>query len=270
VGLEEYGIKGWTSSHGRLLPADLAILGSGAPVLRELTRRCEAAIGGELARRIAERTSRAREIHAGVAARTEKDVKERWWAQRPTATARLAAEIWQAIRDEDWVLVHGSLSGWERRLWDMSDPSRCIAGGGGTGTGMGVALGVALAFRGTGKVCVSIQNDGDLLYTPGSLWTAAHHDIPMLVVMFNNRSYFQDVGHQRAITTLRHRPLDHVGVGVDLDHPATDFAKLAGSFGLHGEGPVVDPDDIRPALARGVKLVKEGRFALIDTVTQPR
>ena len=109
-------------------------------------------------------------------------------------------------------------------------------------------MGVALAFRGTGKVCVSIQQDGDLLYTPGSLWTAAHHGIPMLVVMFDNRSYYQDVGHQTAITSMRGRPLDNVGVGVSLEGPATDFAMLAKSFGLYGEGPIVDADDIRPAL----------------------
>ena len=103
---------------------------------------------------------------------------------------------------------------------------------------MGVALGAALAFRGTGKVCVSIQNDGDLLYTPGSLWTAAHHDIPMLVVMFNNRSYYQDVGHQTAITRMRERSLERVGVGVSLEGPATDFATLARSFSLYGRDPL--------------------------------
>jgi acetolactate synthase I/II/III large subunit len=136
---------------------------------------------------------------------------------------------------------------------------------------MGVAMGVGLAFRGTGKVCVSIQNDGDLLYTPGSLWTAAHHDIPMLVVMFNNRSYYQDVGHQMVITRMRQRSLQDVGVGVSLDRPATDFATLAKSFNLYGDGPIVDPQDIRPALERGLKVVKhEGRLALIDIVTQPR
>ena len=135
---------------------------------------------------------------------------------------------------------------------------------------MGVAMGVALAFKGTGKVCVSIQNDGDLLYTPGSLWTAAHHDIPMLVVMFNNRSYYQDVGHQLAITKVRQRSLTNVGVGVNLDRPATDFATLAKSFGLYGDGPIVDPEDVSAALARGLKVVKEGKLALIDTVTQAR
>ena len=112
---------------------------------------------------------------------------------------------------------------------------------------------------------------GDLLYTPGSLWTAAHHDIPMLVVMFNNRSYYQDVGHQTAITRMRERSLERVGVGVSLEGPATDFAALARSFSLYGDGPIVEPDAIRPALERGLRVVKEEkRLALIDTVTQPR
>jgi thiamine pyrophosphate-dependent acetolactate synthase large subunit-like protein len=270
VGLQDYGIKSWASSYGRLLPADVAILGSGPNVLRELTRSCERGLDGPLRRRIAERTAAARELHTAADARFRTDVKERWWAQKPTSTARLAAEIWETVRNEDWVLAHGSLSGWERRLWEMQDASRCIAGGGGTGTGMGVAMGVALAFRGTGKICVSIQNDGDLLSTPGSLWTAAHHAIPMLMVMFNNRSYYQDVGHQLTITNMRQRSLDNVGVGVSLEGPATDFSMLARSFGLYGDGPIVDPDAIRPALEKGLKVVKAGQLALIDTVTQPR
>ena len=271
VGLQEYGVRAWTSSHGRLTPADISILGSGPQVLRELTRLCQSAMDGDLQRRVAERAARTREIHTAIVARAQKDLKERWWAQTPIATARLAAEIWETIRDQDWVLAHGSLSGWERRLWEVSDGARFIAGGGGTGTGMGVAMGVALAFRGTGKVCISIQNDGDLLYTPGSLWTAAHHGIPMLIVMFNNRSYYQDVGHQLAITRMRQRALDNVGVGVSLEGPATDFATLAKSFAIYGEGPILNPEEIRPALERGLRVVKEkGAPALIDTITQPR
>jgi acetolactate synthase I/II/III large subunit len=271
VGLQDYGIRSWTSSHGRLVPADVAILGSGPLVLRELERLCQSAMDSDLKRRSAERAARAREIHTAVAARAQKDLKEHWWAQKPIATARLAAEIWEAVREQDWILAHGSLSGWERRLWEVTDASRYIAGGGGTGTGMGVAMGVALAFRGSGKVCVSIQNDGDLLYTPGSLWTAAHHRIPMLIVMFNNRSYYQDVGHQLAVTRMRQRALDNVGVGVSLEGPDTDFATLAKSFGIYGDGPILDAEAIRPALERGLKVVKDtGAPALVDTVTQPR
>jgi thiamine pyrophosphate-dependent acetolactate synthase large subunit-like protein len=271
IGLEDYGVRSWASSYGRLCPAALSILGDGVQVLRELTRLCAEARDGGAQARVAARSARARQLHTAMYDRIQHELKERWWAQKPTSTARLAAELWEAIKGEDWVLVHGSLSGWERRLWEVREGARWVAGGGGTGTGMGVALGAALAFRRTDRVCVSIQNDGDLLYTPGSLWTAAHHDIPMLVVMFNNQSYYQDVGHQTAITRMRERSLEHIGVGVSLDRPATDFATLARSFSLYGEGPIVEPEAIRPALERGLRVVKEERrLALIDTVTQPR
>jgi acetolactate synthase-1/2/3 large subunit len=271
IGLEPYGVKSWASSYGRLSPADISILGDTTQVLSALTQHCREAMDGGIQQRVAARSARATQIHTTLYDRIQKELRDRWWAQQPISTARLAAEIWQTIRNEDWVLVHGSLSGWERRVWDMQNGARSIAGGGGTGTGMGVAHGAALAFRHTDKICVSIQNDGDFLHTPGSIWTAAHYDIPMLVVMFNNRSYYQDVGHQTAITRMRERSLENVGVGVNLDKPATDFAMLARSFGLYGAGPIVHPDDIHAALAQGVQVVKqERRLARIDTITQPR
>lgn len=271
IGLDDYGMKAWTTSYGKLMPTDLMVLGDGTEVLKEIHRICLEEMNESSQGKAAKRSAKIRDIHDALYERLNTDVKERWWDQKPISTARLAAEIWEVIKQEDWVLVHGSLSGWERRLWDMADGSRCIAGGGGTGTGMGVALGVALAFRGTDKVCVSIQNDGDLLYTAGSLWTAAHHQIPMLMVMFNNQSYYQDVGHQTTITQMRERSLETVGIGVDLVGPATDFATLAKSFSLYGDGPILQPDDVQAAIRRALELVKkEKRLALVDTVTQPR
>ena len=260
IGLDDYGIKAWPSSYGRLLPADVNILGNGALVLAELAKKCITGKDAGLEKRASERAGKARPIHDGVYQRANQDLKERWWDQKPTSTARLAAEIWDAIEEEDWVLVHGSLSGWERRLWKVEDPSRWVAGGGGTGTGMGVAMGAALAFRGTGRVCVSIQNDGDLLYTGGSMWTAAHHQIPILVVMFNNQSYYQDVGHQSAIARMRERSLETVGIGVSLEGPNTDFATLAKSFSLYGDGPILDAADIAPALKRGLEVWPESHW----------
>ena len=271
IGLEEYGAKAWTTSYGRLLPTDVPILGKGGQVLKSLGDKCREGVDAGVQRRVDARRPRVQEMHDGIYERANQDLKERWWDQKPTATARLSAEVWEAIKDEDWVLVHGSLSGWERRLWEVADPERWVAGGGGTGTGMGVAMGAALAFRGTGKLCVSFQQDGDLLYTGGSMWTAAHHEIPMLVVMFNNQSYYQDIGHQSAVSRMRERSLETVGVGVNLQGPVTDFATLAKSFSLYGDGPILEPGDIAAALKRGIDVVKnEGRLALIDTVTQPR
>ena len=271
IGLQGYGIKSWPSSYGRILPTDTAILGDEIQVLKQITKACQGSMDANSKKRATDRIPNITKIHSDFHDRTQKEVKERFWDQTPTSTARLAAEIWEVIKDEDWVLVHGSLSGWERRLWDVSDESRWVAGGGGTGTGMGVAMGAGLAFRGTDKVCVSIQNDGDLLYTAGSLYTLAHHDIAMLVVMFNNRSYYQDVGHQTAVSSNRERSVETVGIGVNIDAPFTDFATLAQSFGLAGIGPILDAADIGPALKKGLEIVKnERRTAVIDTIVQPR
>ena len=271
IGLHDYGVRAWSSSYGKLLPADFHLLGNEVLVLKDLADQCQGSIDAGGRKRASDRAAWAKDVHNSIQQRTQTDVKERWWDQTPTSTARLASEIWEAIKEEDWVLVHGSLSGWEKRLWQVEDESRWVAGGGGTGTGMGVAMGAALAFRGTNKVCVSIQNDGDLLYTAGSLWTASHHDIPMLIVMFNNRSYYQDVGHQTAITQMRERSLETVGVGVDLVGPDTDFATLAKSFNVYGVGPIHAAADISAALKKGLDVVKNQRKpALVDTVVQPR
>ena len=271
IGLNDYGIKSWPSNYGRILATDTAILGDEIQVLKQITKVCQDSMDAASRKRATDRIPKITKIHSDFYEQLHKEVKERWWDQTPTSTARLASEIWEVIKDEDWVLVHGSLSGWERRLWDVSDESRWVAGGGGTGTGMGVAMGAGLAFRGTGKVCVSIQNDGDLLYTAGSLYTLAHHDIPMLVVMFNNRSYYQDVGHQTAVASNRERSVETVGIAVNIDAPFTDFATLAQSFGLAGIGPILNAENIGPALKQGLEIVKnEKRTCVIDTIVQPR
>src|SRR2546427_9877768 len=110
VGLQEYGIRSWTSSHGRLVPADIAILGSGPQVLRELTRLCQSAMDGDLQRRITERAARAREIHTAIATRGRRDLKERWRAQKPISTGRRAAEIFETIRGLHRVLLQWTCS----------------------------------------------------------------------------------------------------------------------------------------------------------------
>ena len=194
---------------------------------------------------------------------------KRSWSKKPTSTARLASEIWEAVREEDWVLGHGSLNGWVRRLWTLDDPLRYFDPTISTGSGLGISLGVALALK--EKFFVSIVGDGDMLYTPGTLWTAANLRIPMLVVMFNNRSYYQDEGHQLMMARSRNRDVSRVGAGIRIDDPAPDFAALARSFGLNGIGPVEGPDEVAPALRRAVDLLKkEKKLVLVDVVTQPR
>jgi thiamine pyrophosphate-dependent acetolactate synthase large subunit-like protein len=271
VGMDDFFIRPWAAAHGRIVATDIAIPGSPAEVLQRLYETCEGSLQVDgAAKRVAARKAEAQRIHSTVRERSTVDPNSALWDARPVSTARLAAEVWRAIKDQDWVLAHGSLSGWERRLWEM-DASRWVgAPAMGLGTGMGVAMGATLPYRGTGKVCVNIQRDGDFLFTPGSLWTMAHLQLPILTVMFNNRSYFQDEGHQRTMAQLRERSIETSRIGIRLEGPETDFATIARGFGIYAEGPVLDAKDIQPCLQRAVQTVREGRPALVDVVTQGR
>jgi len=194
----------------------------------------------------------------------------RLWNLKPVSLARLASELWEVIKNDKWVLVNGNLRGWARRLWDWTKPYQYIgrSGAGGLGYGMPASIGAAIAHRNTDRLCVNVQRDGDLLYTDSSLWTAAHHKIPLLIVMYNNRAYFNSERHRKVITKMRERPVKLTGT--TIDDPPVNFAKLAQSFGLYGEGPINELEDIKPALERAKKVVKEQRIpALVDVLTQP-
>jgi acetolactate synthase-1/2/3 large subunit len=117
---------------------------------------------------------------------------------------------------------------------------------------------------------VNIQDDGDLLFAPAVLWTAAHHNIPMLTVMHNNRAYHEELMHVQRMANRHNRGVDNATIGTRFDNPHIDFASIAKGFGLHGEGPITDPKDLGPAIKRALEAVKSGEPALVDVVTQPR
>ncbi len=131
-----------------------------------------------------------------------------------------------------------------------------------------MATGVALAHRGTGRLVVDCQTDGDLMFDAGALWLATKHDIPILLVMHNNRAYYNDWEHQITVARQRKTPVERAYIGMDISGPSPDFATLARSMGWHGEGPIERPADIAGALSRAIEKVKAGQPALVDTVTQ--
>ena len=104
----------------------------------------------------------------------------------------------------------------------------------------------------------------------GALWVAAKHRIPLLVVMYNNRAYYNDWEHQIRMAKLRSTPVERAHIGMDMDDPAPDFASLAKSMGWYAEGPIDQPGAVATALKRAIKRVKAGQPALIDTITQKR
>lgn len=193
------------------------------------------------------------------------------WDNDPISTARLAWELGEAIEDYDWVLTANTIAGWARKLWDFDDWSRHPGRSLGTATQIGISMGVARAYKGTDKLVVDVQPDGDLLFDPGTMWTIAANELPMLIVMFNNRSYHNDCEHQRKVAVDLNRDESRANVGMDLDAPAPDFAAMARSFGLEAVGPVERPEELRPALDRAVAYSTETRKPiLVDVITDFR
>ena len=190
------------------------------------------------------------------------------------STAPLSMELWAQIKALDWSLVSssGNISGWPNRLWSMERYYHWLGGSGGYGIGYGApaAVGAALANREGGRFSVSIQADGDLMYAPGVLWTAARHQIPLLSVMHNNRAYHQEVMHIQRMANRHQRGITRAGIGTTIQDPDIDYATIARGMGVHGEGPVTDPKDLGPAIRRALEVVNRGEPALVDVVTQPR
>lgn len=196
------------------------------------------------------------------------------WDASPISTARLSAELWAQIKDEDWSLVSAVtfVSYWPLRLWSFDKHYQYIGNSGGYGIGYGApaSVGAALANRKHGRLSVNIQCDGDLMYAPGVMWTAAHHRIPLLSVMHNNRAYHQEVMQVQIMADRHSRGIDRAHIGTTITDPNIDYAKVMQGMGVYAEGPITDPKDLGPAIRRALAVVKRGEPALIDVYTQPR
>ena len=194
------------------------------------------------------------------------------WDAQPVSTARLSMELWNAVKGEQWCLAETANVTWSRRLWPATEHYNFLGHSGAAGVGYcaPAAVGAALANRDKGIVTVVIQPDGDLMYAPGILWTAAHHKIPILMLMHNNRAYHQEVMHLQKMAGLHDRRMDTARIGTTIEDPNIDFAGLARAQGVWAEGPITEPAAIGPALARALKIVQGGVPALIDVVSQGR
>jgi thiamine pyrophosphate-dependent acetolactate synthase large subunit-like protein len=195
------------------------------------------------------------------------------WDSSPVSLARMCAELWPLIKDEDWSLVSQQqfIGGWPGRLWKFDKPYQYIGswGAGGMGYNAPASAGAALANRKYGRLSISLQCDGDLNYAPGVLWTVAHHRIPLLYIMHNNRAYGREVMFVQRMAALHNRSVDRCHIGTTITDPNVDYAKMAAAYGVYSEGPISNPNDLSAAFKRGIERVKKGEPALIDVLTQP-
>jgi acetolactate synthase-1/2/3 large subunit len=271
IGFGDLELSSWAMDYQRLLHADLRILADTTTAIPALTQLCRELLAKNTSLKpvIEKRFEETKKKHEALRAKWVKEAQENWDAS-PLTLPRLASEVWDVIRNEDWVLTAGTLEDWSLKLWNFDKPYRHAGKSLGTATQIGISMGVALAHRDKGRLVVDLQPDGDLMYDAGALWVAAKHKIPMLVVMYNNRAYCNSLDHQTRMARLRGTPVDRAHIAVDICDPDPDFAGLARAMGWYAEGPIDKGKDVKPALKRAIERVKAGQPALVDTITQKR
>ncbi len=196
------------------------------------------------------------------------------WNGSPISTARVYAELWPLIMNEDWCFSSpsGFSGGHNVQLWEHNKPYSYLGGQGAGGMGYGApaSMGAGLAAKARNRIVINIQTDGDMNYAPGVLWTAVHHKLPVLTVMHNNRAWHQEYMFIQYMAGIRGRGAERATIGNVLRDPFIDYAKMAAGYGMAGEGPISDPTKLQAALRRGIASVKRGEPYMIDVITEPR
>jgi thiamine pyrophosphate-dependent acetolactate synthase large subunit-like protein len=182
----------------------------------------------------------------------------------------MADALREAVGDRPASLTHVSLS-WNGASWPFKHPLDYLGsdGGGGVGGGPGISVGAALALKGSGRLPVAVCGDGDFLMGVTALWTAAHYKIPLLIVVANNRSFFNDELHQERVARMRNRPVENRWIGQRISEPDIDLAGMARAQGAQGFGPVERISDLASAFEQAIAAVEAGGVAVVDVRVAP-
>ncbi|MEN3278413.1 MAG: benzoylformate decarboxylase [Massilia sp.] len=250
VSVDHYSHNGWSMDHQGLPPVDVFLATEPEPAVELLLRHAKK-------RELPAPQRAPRPAPAAVGA-------------GPMTVPMLAGVLRRAVGDQEVCLMRLPLS-WSGDLWDFDHPLDFLGfdGGGGIGSGPGMAIGSALALKGSDRLPVAVIGDGDYMMGVNALWTAANAQIPLLMVVCNNRSFFNDEVHQERIANQRNRPVENRWIGQRIANPEPDLAMMARAQGLTGFGPVEDAAELARVLDEAIALVKGGATVVIDAVVQP-
>lgn len=261
----DLGLASWSNVHSNIYRKDVQLLADPLRGLQTLVSMAPAHIAPAAAQ--ARRQRIEARMHASRT-RLAEQVRERW-DERPISAERFTSELWNAVRDYDWVLASGGGRAWREGIWEFSRGGQLLggSGGGGLGYGPGAVVGAALAARDRGQFAVGVLGDGDFIMGNTALWTAAHYGLPALFVVNDNHSFGNDEEHQRHVAGDRSRPLANSSIAVHIDEPKVDFSQMARSMGCVGIGPVEDPRRLRHAFDEAVQAVLTGSTVLVHVIT---
>ncbi|ANY16830.1 acetolactate synthase [Bordetella pseudohinzii] len=249
VSVDHYSHNGWSMDHQGLPPVDVFLLSEPEAAVELLNPRVRA--------RAARPPARAPQAAANGL------------AQETLTVATVAAALRHAIGGQKTCLMRLPLS-WSGEMWDFRHPLDFLGydGGGGIGSGPGMAIGSALALKGSDRLPVAVIGDGDYLMGVNALWTAANAGIPLLMIVCNNRSFFNDEVHQERMARQRNRPVENRWIGQRIANPEPDLAAMARAQGLTGIGPIDSLDELSRALPAAIDAVKNGQAIVLDVIVQ--
>ncbi|WNI16058.1 thiamine pyrophosphate-binding protein [Actinacidiphila sp. ITFR-21] len=277
IGTNDLLTSKWAADYQQFVPVGSAVAADTRKAVTALRARVEDPSGPfaepGFVRLREERAKRIAADHASARAEWARQAAEADTGEGIEVSTAVR-EIHSAVRDEEWVLTNtGSLTidGWVKRLWPMERPQSYLGlnGGGGLGYGLGASVGAALAHRDDGRLCVDLQADGDMLYTPSALWTLAAYDVPLLVIVMNNRLYLNSTQHAARIAANRSRDTDRAHIATSFYDSPVDFTGLAASFGIRTFPRVEAARDIAPTVEAAVAHIKQqGKPALVEIITR--
>jgi thiamine pyrophosphate-dependent acetolactate synthase large subunit-like protein len=241
--------NGWSMDHQGLAPVDLLLAADpehAVPLLAD-------AMAGSASRPAAVATPSEAKLGPG-----------------PLTVEHLAHALRDSVGERPFSLTHLPLS-WNGAWWPFRHPLDYLGsdGGGGLGAGPGVTVGAALALKGSGRIAIGICGDGDFLMGATALWTAAHYRIPLLIVVANNRSFYNDEVHQERVARMRNRPVENKWIGQRISDPDIDLAALARAQGALGFGPIEDVSKLGATFAEAIAAVEAGGVAVVDVRVAP-
>ena len=249
VSLDHRIHNGWSMDHQGLPPVDLLLSADPDLVVPELVKE----------------VGKSAKPHAVPSARTKTDKEPAGFTNE-----HIARSLKKVLGDRPVTYTHLPLS-WDDSWATFKHPLDYIGsdGGGGVGGGPGISVGAALALKGTGRLPVAICGDGDFLMGVTAVWTAVHYKIPLLFVLANNRSFYNDELHQERMARMRNRPVENKWIGQRMSDPDVDLAAMGRAQGAVGFGPVTKPADLASTLEKAIAEVEAGKVAVVDVRVEP-
>jgi acetolactate synthase-1/2/3 large subunit len=219
--------------------------------------------------KVEQRRKRAQERHEAVRSRQRENARK-GWDDRPIRPARMVSELWDAVKDKNWLLAMRNSASFPEGIWQFPGAGSYLGanGGGGVGYGPGATAGAAIACRDSGRFCVALMGDGDFVMSSGAIWSAVHNRAPMLLVINNNTTWGNDEKHQMHVAEDRHRPLENAWIGQRMVDPDINHAMIARGYGAWAAGPIVDPAELAGVFREAVAQVEKGNVAVVEVRTQ--